>query len=107
MEDIFIRFPQISELVLKNLDNQSLVKCRLVSRKLKTCIDEEKILWLRIIQKYYEDLDRYPCSEFPRKMWKMVLDKTPTETIKELAITVHQFLQQKDTSEQAVKCLLE
>merc|ERR1719336_3594136 len=42
-------------------------------------------------------MDRYPG-----KIWKMILDKTPTEIIKELAITVHQFFQQKDTSEQAL-----
>ena len=107
MEDICIRFPEISELVFKNLDNESLAKCRLVSRKLKTCIDEEKVLWLRIIQKYYGDLDKYPGSEFAGTIWKMVLDKTPTEIIKELAITVRHFFQQKDTSEQAVKCLLD
>merc|ERR1719273_1794990 len=52
MEEFFLRFPHICLMIFDTLDNQTLVKCRLVSKKWKSCIDGEKIVWLRMIQKF-------------------------------------------------------
>ena len=96
MEDISCRFPQICALIFKHLDDKSLVQCRLVCRKLNICINGEKTLWLRMIQNYYGNLDKHFWAKSPGTVWKMVLDKSPTEIIKELAITVHHFFYQRN-----------
>ena len=49
MEDVLLRFPHISGQILEKLDNESLTKCREVSRIWKKVIDEKKIPWIRII----------------------------------------------------------
>ena len=50
MEDIFLRFDHISNKIFNNLDNQSLVTCRLVNKTWLSYLQDSKILWIRIIQ---------------------------------------------------------
>ena len=52
MEELCLRFPHICVMIFDSLDDQTLVKCRLVSKLWKSCIDAEKFLWSRIIEKY-------------------------------------------------------
>ena len=52
MDEVCLRFPHICVMIFDTLDDQTLVKCRLVSKHWKSCIDAEKFLWSRIIQKY-------------------------------------------------------
>ena len=54
MEDVIQRFPNISQQIFENLDNESLVLCREVCKAWKNCIDSEKFYWIRIIKKYLQ-----------------------------------------------------
>ena len=51
MEDLFLRFDHISNKIFNNLDNQSLVTCRLVNKTWLSYLEDSKLLWIRIIQK--------------------------------------------------------
>ena len=77
MEELYPGYPEISELIYVNLDNKSLVYCRLVCKNLKNSIDNGKILWRRMLEKYIENLDT--------ESWKKVLDKIPLEIVKDMA----------------------
>ena len=54
MEDVIQRFPNISQQIFENLDDESLVLCREVCKAWKSCIDREKFYWIRIIMSYLE-----------------------------------------------------
>ena len=50
IDELTLRFPQISELIFNQLlDDQNLVKCRLVCKSWKEYIDGQKFIWFRII----------------------------------------------------------
>ena len=52
MDNIIVRFPFACEAILRQLDAQSLVFCREVSRKWKNFTDGKKTVPIRIITKY-------------------------------------------------------
>ena len=87
MDDICCRFPEICSIIFGFLDNKTLVRCRLVNNNWKSCVDNLKILWIKIIQKYFGDPNKYPDT------WKKVLDKTPFPIIKKLGLAVVYFFQ--------------
>merc|ERR1712010_265224 len=88
MEDLCLTFP---EMILKNLDDQSLTKCIALCwlnkerRKVRTRQGTERLLWVEIIQKYVGNIEEFPDT------WEKLVDKTPIEVVKDLALAVHQF----------------
>ena len=50
-DHIFLRFSHLSKAIFNNLDDQSLVSCREVSRTWMNCLDTQKFLLMRKIQK--------------------------------------------------------
>ena len=52
MESIFEKIPDLGDKIIKELDNQTLVKCKEVQRSWNNFINKEKILWFRMIQNY-------------------------------------------------------
>ena len=85
MEDFLERFPQVGEEIFKQLDNQSLAKCKEVSRSQFKFLEENKVLWRRMIEKYSAN-----NLEF-KNAWKLVVERVPVQNVKELAIAVEQF----------------
>ena len=87
MEDLCLRYPHIFEMILFNLDNQTLASCRSVSKQFSVSIEDGKILWIRIIQKQISKIQ----SKYQKlnRSWKIVIDKAPAKVIKELAIELY------------------
>ena len=85
MEELCIRIPHIFTIIFDYLDDQTFVNCRLVNKSWRDCIDMHKFSWIRIIQKYYGDINTYPDT------WKKVLEKSTVDITKKLAIAVHNF----------------
>ena len=85
IENFFVRFPAISKEILNRLDDQSLAKFKEVSRQLFPIIDNQRTFWIRSLKNYNENFARFLDS------WKKVINKTPTEIIKDLAISMNQF----------------
>jgi hypothetical protein len=88
IENFFVRFPAISKEILKRLDDQSLAKFKEVSKQLFPIIDMHKPFWIRSLKNYNENFEIFLDS------WKKVINKTPTEIIKDLAISMNQFHKQ-------------
>ena len=88
MEDLCERIPLIRDLIFKNVDNQSLINCRIASKRLQQLLDEDKNKWIRIILKYQSDFKYF------KESWKKVLSKTPTSIVKKLSLAVHELNEQ-------------
>ena len=53
--------------------------------KVRTRQGTERLLWVEIIQKYVGNIEEFPDT------WEILVDKTPIEVVKDLALAVHQF----------------
>ena len=89
MEEIFSRFPHIGEKIMDQLDNANLTDCRLVDGFWRNFIDNQKLLWMRII---YKSLSMGPNHE-----WQEISRKLNFEMVKILGKTANQF--RKDIGE--------
>ena len=87
MENLCKRFPHLAEGIFDQVDDKSLNKCKEVSGEVLECLDNGKFFWIRIIKKYQRRLNDFP------KLWKPVIDKTPVEKVKQIAIAVSRFFQ--------------
>ena len=85
MEEILERFPGVGEKIFNQLDNQNLTKCREVSKSQCKFLEENKLLWRRMIEKYSAN------NVLFNDAWKLVMEKVPVQNVKELAIAVGQF----------------
>jgi hypothetical protein len=87
MEDLAKRFPLISQIILKNVDDKSLTNFRTASRENSLFLDNERFYWIRNIKRYSTNFEEFQES------WKKVIKKTPVDFLKDLAIDVHSFFQ--------------
>ena len=85
MEEIVIRFPMIAQQILEQLDNQNLTKCRTVNKMLCSSIDENRLIWTRMIKNYIKVNGKF------RKSWKLVMKKVPVKCLEDLALTTQKF----------------
>ena len=72
MENCIQRFPFVGEMILNNLDDQSLVRSKEISRKVSEFIKNERFYWIRIIKTYNVDS-------------RQVIKKAPIKDLKKLA----------------------
>ena len=85
METFYKRFPIASKMVLNNLDDQSLRNSKEASREISEFLDNGRFFWIRIIEKYKDNFNGF------EKSWKEVINKTPTDVLKQLAKSVEKF----------------
>ena len=52
MENILLRFPVIGQEIFKQVDNPNLTKCKEVCHSWGYFLNNDRLVWLRIIQKY-------------------------------------------------------
>ena len=103
LENIFERYPVLCEKILSNLDDKNLVNIKVVSREICSLVQKERLLWIRNIKKFISAehaLGIWICGcRFFRKSvnygnykisekWQKVINKTPIQFVKELAIAV-------------------
>ena len=80
MESILLRFPVIGQEIFKQVDNPNLTKCKEVCHSWGYFLNNDRLVWLRIIQKYEKNKLEY------KEDWKKVTTKVTCETLKSLAI---------------------
>ena len=85
MENILLRFPVIGQEIFKQVNNPNLTKCKEVCHSWGYFLNNTRLVWLRIIQKYEKN-----NVEF-KEDWKKVTTKVTCETLKSLAIATEQF----------------
>ena len=69
MEDLCVRIPLVAGMILKNLDNQSLMIYKETSRGIHQYLTEEKLVSIRIIKKYKKSFVQF------QNVWEKVLKK--------------------------------
>ena len=84
MESVFVKIPALGDKIIRELDNQSLVKCKEVKRSWYNFINAEKILWFRKIQNCIGDNNKFS------KAWKKLLTKAPFDFVMQVAIASQQ-----------------
>lgn len=77
MEEIFERFPNLSEEIFGLLDYKTLASCKEVDRNWFETLNNQRIYWIQMIHQ--------STSEKFRKDWMLSVNKTPFETLKKLA----------------------
>lgn len=85
MEEMVLRFPVIAQQIFEELDNQDLIKFREVDMTFCSSIDQNRLIWTRMIKKYIKDNNKF------RKSWKLVMEKVPVKTLEDLALTTKKF----------------
>ena len=88
MDVMILKFPLIAENIFGELDNKTMTNCKQVSRFWNVFLDEKKLQWFRILQKYAGNMVYFFND------WKIVFMKTPTKTFKTLALQTQNILKQ-------------
>ena len=84
---VLLRFPSIAKDIFKELDNKSLIKCRTLSVPVQNFIDNEKIIWIRRMQKYNGNMEEFS------EQWKRAIRNSPVDNVKALSRAVFQSLE--------------
>ena len=88
--DVFVnRFPLVSNHLLDLLDDTTLLHCKEASKELNNFIQNEKIVWLRIIRLYKGNIVGFEDS------WKKTIEKDSVDNIKQLALATQTFFKHK------------
>ena len=85
MNKILSRFPVVAHEIFKQIDDKSLAKCKEVSRIWCNFLNNDNLLWRRIIQKNVQNQEEF------KKYWILVTKKVPIAILKKLALTVEEF----------------
>ena len=86
METFILRFPTVTQHILQELDDQNLTKCREVGLSFHKFLNQDKVLWMRMIQNY---ISNYVNR---KKSWNHVMKQVPVDIFKKLALCVESFL---------------
>ena len=82
MEEALLRFPHIGDQILNQLNNEDYTNCRGLSKTFKSFIDNQKLLPVRIIEKYVN---------FTGK-WKTFVKTSSVEEINEVAQAIRDYV---------------
>ena len=82
LDDMILRFPTVVDAIFKELDNQSVAKCRNVSGLWCEFIDNQKLPWIRKIQKFKRKSDKF------NQQWKEAFKNAPINIVKEVSVAV-------------------
>ena len=85
MEVICNRFPMIAKNIINKLDTITLINCKEASRELNSFLENEKIVWLRIVGLYRGNFIGHEES------WKQTIEKDSVDNIKQLALATQKF----------------
>ena len=84
MEDFCRRFPDVTELILNNLEIQTLARSIEASRKIFD-ISKNKFFWIRKIKKCNRNNEDFEES------WKPIIEKLSDNVMKQFAISIQNF----------------
>ena len=85
VDALFKRFPLVHGMVLRKLDDQSLFKSKEVIKGTAEFLNNGRFYWIRIIKKNIKHFEAH------EKSWQEAITKTPSNTLKELAVAVEEF----------------
>ena len=88
METFIIRFPTVTQSILQELDNQNLTRCREVCLNFHKFLNQDKVLWMKMIQNFTEDYGNH------QKSWNLVMKQVAVDILKKLAFSAESFFKQ-------------
>ena len=91
MEEVASRFPLLSKKIFNSLENQSIAKCRRVSRFWQVHVDQQKCIQIRIIKEKVGDFHKIGDA------WNKIFKEGSTEIIIDLGIAVDKFYKKGTT----------
>ena len=83
------RFPLIAVKIFRNLDDQSLVRCKKISTTIKRFLENDRFIYLRVMKKFKENLCQFEES------WKIIAQNSPIAIVKEITQLVSKFFAHK------------
>ena len=90
MDEVLTRFPHVGEQIFANLDDQNLAKCREVCDPWMTFLDNEKLIWIRIIMSHIEATNSWN--------WQKFFSSTSISMVCKIAIRMQHFYKFECTS---------
>ena len=90
MNEVLTRFPHVGEQIFANLDDQNLAKCREVCDPWMTFLDNEKLIWTRIIMSHIEATNSWN--------WQKFFSSTSISMVCKMAIRMQHFYKFEYTS---------
>ena len=85
MESLCYRFPHLTKMILKDLDDQSMIKSMEANREVENFLSNDKIYWTRVLANYNTNFILF------RDLWRRCLHQVPVVKIKELALAAQEF----------------
>ena len=79
------RFPMMAGMIFKNLNDKSLVSCKMANRNINTFIKNERFFWLRQIGSYSKYLQEFQMA------WNKTLKQTSTFILMQIARAANQL----------------
>ena len=86
---LFEKVPNLAERIFGQLNDQSLVQCNEVSKEWFGNLQNHRVYWIHVIQKYTKNSNGFADE------WKKVVHKTPLTTLKNLARKVKGYCKSK------------
>ena len=88
INEVLTRFPHIGKQIFANLDDQNLTKCREVCDPWMTFLDNEKLIWTRMILSYIEETNSWN--------WQKFLSTTSTHILFKIARRISLFYKNEE-----------
>lgn len=89
MEDLLSRFPHIGEIIFENLDDQSILSSKQVSKSWYNFINCQKFPWIRIVKNYVKESNK-DYTQNPKK-WKKLFRNFSVKSVRDFAYFVHKI----------------
>ena len=85
MEEVFLRFPHLIVDISNNLDNESLVQCKVVSKIWSHYLDQQKFLEIRKIETKIQQFHTVGDD------WKIFFNKATLKILKDFWSAINKF----------------
>ena len=90
LDNLCEKFPVLCEMIFNNLDDQTLTKCKEVSRKLRSVLEKDRFYSIRVIKGINKNDNGF--LEHYSEAWEIVLYKAPITVVKSLAVAIQEYI---------------
>ena len=87
MEDLWKRIPLICKTIFAELNDQSFVNFRVVSREIAKNLKNERFYWIRVMKSY-----NCFSGDF-KDSWAKIVNRVPAQILEEMALIIDGFIE--------------
>ena len=85
------RFPHIASMILKDIDDQSMIKCIEANREIGNFLRNDRLYWTRVLAIYKTNFIQF------KESWRKSVHQVPVVKIKELVTAAHNFFEYRQS----------